>query len=253
MSQAPVPKNKKKVSLKKLPGFTTEIYHEETNLVFRSKTDTIVIGKFVDGKIENLTEDDIKLCEFHTFKYELPVKSEEEEEEEEEVEEVEVQEEEVADDEEGEEEVADAEEGTEEGEKEVADDEEGVEEEVVEEGEEEVADTEEGVEEVVEEEVEEVKTVAVEVSGITSGSTNNFQSDISTITNLVLNVKRMWDETTLKNHQEILDLNNKILRLEDNLKKKVNELSALTNDHKQLQDNFDKMKTKFDSIQKLFA
>ena len=48
----------KKISLKKLVEFNT-IWHEDSRLVFKSKEETVVIGKFENGKIQPLKEQSV--------------------------------------------------------------------------------------------------------------------------------------------------------------------------------------------------
>ena len=47
-----------------------KLWHQESGMVFKSKTERIVIGKCVDDKILPLTEDDIDVCISLSFKYE---------------------------------------------------------------------------------------------------------------------------------------------------------------------------------------
>jgi hypothetical protein len=67
----------KKILIKKLPGFST-VWHEESQLVFKSAKELVVIGKLVDKEIVALTEDDIQVCDKHKFKYEIDDTEEEE-------------------------------------------------------------------------------------------------------------------------------------------------------------------------------
>jgi hypothetical protein len=50
-----------------------KMWHEDSGLVFRDKTDLTVIGKCVDSVIIPLTTDDVKTCIEHKFKYEKVV------------------------------------------------------------------------------------------------------------------------------------------------------------------------------------
>jgi len=80
-----------KKTLKVLKG-TDHLWHEESALVFKSKTEKLVIGRFVDGTIISLDDVTLELCEKWGFKYDPDLISSEkedvdgEEEEEEEVE-----------------------------------------------------------------------------------------------------------------------------------------------------------------------
>lgn len=51
------------------------LYHPETQLVIRSATDRVVIGKIVDDKVVDLTDDDVATCIDYSFKYQLPEKT----------------------------------------------------------------------------------------------------------------------------------------------------------------------------------
>ena len=62
-----------------------KFWHPESELIFKSKDERIVIGSYKDGKINKLTNDDIMMCEQYGFKY---LMKDEEDEEVEEVEEV---------------------------------------------------------------------------------------------------------------------------------------------------------------------
>jgi hypothetical protein len=66
-----------KILIKKLPGFST-VWHEESQLVFKSAKELVVIGKLVEKEIVGLTEDDIQVCDKYKFKYEIEEEEEEE-------------------------------------------------------------------------------------------------------------------------------------------------------------------------------
>jgi hypothetical protein len=72
-----------KKTLKVLKG-TSHIWHEESGLVFKSKDEKLVIGRFVDGTIISLDDIALELCEKWVFKYDPDLISSEKEEEEEE-------------------------------------------------------------------------------------------------------------------------------------------------------------------------
>ena len=74
-----------KKTLKVLKG-TDHLWHEESGLVFKSKTEKLVIGRFVDGTIVSLDDITLELCDKWGFKYDPDLISSEKEEEEEEVE-----------------------------------------------------------------------------------------------------------------------------------------------------------------------
>jgi hypothetical protein len=47
-----------------------KFWDEDTQLVFKSRDERVVIGSYRDEKMNNLTEDDINLCQQYGFKYE---------------------------------------------------------------------------------------------------------------------------------------------------------------------------------------
>ena len=47
-----------------------KLWHQESGMVFKSKTERVVIGKCIDDNILPLTEDDIEICISLSFKYE---------------------------------------------------------------------------------------------------------------------------------------------------------------------------------------
>ena len=80
-----------------------KLWHSETQMVFRSPKDRVVIGKCVDDELRDLTEEDIEVCKSRGFKFEEPEDEEEEKPEDEEEEKPEDEEEEKPEDEEEEE------------------------------------------------------------------------------------------------------------------------------------------------------
>ena len=82
-------KSPSKKPIEKILRLNKEIdkfWDEDTQLVFKSRDERIVIGSYRDDNLNDLTEDDILLCQQFGFKYEdlNSVKSDEEEEEDEE-------------------------------------------------------------------------------------------------------------------------------------------------------------------------
>lgn len=75
-SSSPVPKKINKVIRENKS--INKFWHPETQLVFKSKDERVVIGRLKDDKICDLDEDDVKLCESYGFKMEVktPPKSE---------------------------------------------------------------------------------------------------------------------------------------------------------------------------------
>lgn len=233
----------KKISLKKLVEFNT-IWHEDSRLVFKSKEETVVIGKFENGKIQPLKEEDIDACEKLRFKYEIvAVKKEDVVEETVEEEEEEVEETEETAEEEEVEETAEAEEEVEEGEDsleaEAAEAEEEVDEELVD-GEQQEVTTEE--EEKKGEEKIERKPQPTSSSSSFTTSSDDFTKSIQTTVDIWL--KAVEDIKTLQNN-----LKSKTADFDD-LHAKHEGLKV---EYKVLQENFDKMSVKLASIQKLFS
>lgn len=58
-----------------------KIWHPDTSLVFRSRIDKIVIGKAVDGVVNDLSDEDIEKCKEYGFRFVEPVEPVEIEEE----------------------------------------------------------------------------------------------------------------------------------------------------------------------------
>jgi hypothetical protein len=48
-----------------------KLWHSQSGMVFKSMQDRVVIGKNVDGKIKDLTEEDIEICKSLNFRYEI--------------------------------------------------------------------------------------------------------------------------------------------------------------------------------------
>ena len=51
-----------------------KLWHSETGMIFKSKDERIVIGKYVNDKIQELSEDDIEICKSMNFRYEIKEK-----------------------------------------------------------------------------------------------------------------------------------------------------------------------------------
>jgi hypothetical protein len=205
---------------------------------------TAVIGKFENGKIQPLKEEDIDACEKLRFKYEIvAVKKEdvveETVEEEEEVEETEetAEEEEVEETVEAEEEVVEGEDSVEAAE---------AEEEAEEEADEELVEGEQQQEVTSEEEKEREEEIERKPqptsSFTTTSSCDDFTKSIQTTVDIWL--KAVDDIKTLQNN-----LKSKTADFDDLHAKH----EALKVEYKVLQENFDKMSVKLASIQKLFS
>jgi hypothetical protein len=71
-------KSPSKKPLEKVIRLNKEIdkwWNTETQLVFKSRDERIVVGSYRDDKLNDLTDDDILLCEQYGFKYENKVES----------------------------------------------------------------------------------------------------------------------------------------------------------------------------------
>ena len=58
---------KRKITLKKLSALNT-VWHPESGLVFKSQKERMVIGSYVDGKLVDLDDEALTLCEEWNFK-----------------------------------------------------------------------------------------------------------------------------------------------------------------------------------------
>lgn len=66
-----------------------KIYDAKTNLVFKSLTEKVVIGKIVDGEYVELNEDILEECKQHGFKYDENMVEEDDDDQEEDEKEIE--------------------------------------------------------------------------------------------------------------------------------------------------------------------
>jgi len=63
-------KKKPQAILRKNKQIGNKLWHAETGFVFKSEKDKIVIGKCVDNIINDLSDDDVKVCMANGFRYE---------------------------------------------------------------------------------------------------------------------------------------------------------------------------------------
>ena len=225
-----------KVTLKKLKELNT-IWHEDSALVFKSSTERLVIGRYIDGKLVPLDNEAVALCEKWKFKYDTSIKIEGEEEDGEQ-----------EGDEEGEEEGE--QEGEEEGEKDDDDEDgQGGEAEGDEDEEDEVDD--EKKDKVDEKPIEkntDVKSVfGEELSRIVPQLTESFSKKF--INSFDLSTRDFF-EKLIDNESNLLV---KIKQLEDALSQKSTDFDNMKANFEDMKDKHGKLKTKFDGIKKLFS
>jgi hypothetical protein len=216
--------DKRKV-LKPLKEMET-IWHPDSGLVFKSKTEKVVTGRWVNSEFVPLDEDSIELCAQWSFKYDQELYDELMAEGEEDADEGEV-------DETGEEEGDVDETGEEEGD-------------VDETGEEVEGDVDETV--VTENVVEVVvttQTSSKDLDNLTSSFTNNLNSYFQTLTD-DFSSKISILETKLSNKSDEFDK-----MAEDRDKLKV-ELSTMTEDRDKIKEECNKLKAKFEGFKSFF-
>jgi hypothetical protein len=216
--------DKRKV-LKPLKEMET-IWHPDSGLVFKSKTEKVVTGRWVNSEFVPLDEDSIELCAQWSFKYDQ-----------------ELYDELMA---EGEE--ADEVESDETGEGEVGETGEEVEGDVDETGEE--VEGEGDVDEtVVTENVVEVvvskQTSSKDLDNLTSGFTNNLNSYFQTLTN-DFSSKISILETKLSNKSD------EFVKMTENRDKLKDELSKMTEDRDKIKEECEKFRAKFEGFKSFF-
>ena len=229
-----------RLKFKRLKEYDT-IWHEDSKLVFKSATEKLVVGRYVDGKMIKLDEEALEICKEWKFKYDETLLKNEEEEEEEEEEEGEEEGEEGEGEEEGEEE------GGEEGEEVVS--EEAVSEEAVsEEAVSEEAVSEEAVsdEAVSEEKSKNEVVIAKKEPNIVVSNKEDFSVKFVFL-NKCLNELSSSVDSHKKNSE------NEICTLKDNISKRNKEYDILKNNYDNLEDQYLKLKAKFDGIKNFFS
>ena len=63
-----IPKKKVRTNVLKRIRSINKYYHPETGMVFKSKDEKVVIGKYVNGEVISLDNDDIEICKKYCFK-----------------------------------------------------------------------------------------------------------------------------------------------------------------------------------------
>jgi len=66
---SPLPKTVS-IVLRKNKSLGDKLWHADSGMVFKSAVERVVIGKNVDDKVEDLTEEDIEICKSLNFRYE---------------------------------------------------------------------------------------------------------------------------------------------------------------------------------------
>ena len=227
--------DKRKV-LKPLKEMET-IWHPDSGLVFKSKTEKVVTGRWVNSEFVPLDEDSIELCAQWSFKYDQELYDELMAEGEEDADEVEGEVDETVEgdvDETGEE-VGDVDETGEE-----------VEGDVDETGEEVEGDVDETV--VTENVVEVVlstQTSSKDLDNLTSGFTNNLNSYFQTLTN-DFSSKISILETKLSNKS------GEYVKMTENRDKLKDELSKMTEDRDKIKEECEKFRAKFEGFKSFF-
>jgi hypothetical protein len=74
--KAVIPGKKKVANVLKRNRALNKYWHPETGMVFKSKEEKIVIGKYVNGEMIPLVNEDIEICKKYCFKYEKPSEAE---------------------------------------------------------------------------------------------------------------------------------------------------------------------------------
>jgi hypothetical protein len=205
--------DKRKV-LKPLKEMET-IWHPDSGLVFKSKTEKVVTGKWVNSEFVPLDEDSVELCAQWSFKYDQELYDELMAEGEEDAEEV---------DETGEEVEGDVDETGEEVEGDV----------------DETVVTENVVEVVVS-----TQTSSKDLDNLTSGFTNNLNSYFQTLTN-DFSSKISILETKLSNKSD------EFVKMTENRDKLKDELSKMTEDRDKIKEECEKFRAKFEGFKSFF-
>ena len=206
--------DKRKV-LKPLKEMET-IWHPDSGLVFKSKTEKVVTGRWVNSEFVPLDEDSIELCAQWSFKYDQELYDEL---------------------------MAEGEEDADEVEGEV---DETVEGDVDETGEEVEGDVDETV--VTENVVEVVlstQTSSKDLDNLTSGFTNNLNSYFQTLTN-DFSSKISILETKLSNKS------GEYVKMTENRDKLKDELSKMTEDRDKIKEECEKFRAKFEGFKSFF-
>lgn len=213
----------KPVKFKRLKEYDT-IWHPDSTLVFKSATEKIVVGRFVDGEMIKLDETALEISKEWKFKYDETLLKNEDEEDENEEDENENEDDENEDEVEESEEVVVGEEEEENGEEETI-------KEKVEEEKEEILVKEKRKEEVPLTKVEESEDFSIKFVFL-----NKYLNELSSSV-----------DSHKKNSEKEIDI------LKDDLFNKNKEFDLLKNNYDQLEDQYTKLKAKFDGIKNFFS
>ena len=214
---------KRKIVLKGLKALNT-IWHPESTLVFKSKKERKVIGRYVDGEMIPLDDESLQLCVKWRFKYDESL----------------VEEEEGDEGDEGDEE----EESVPEEEESVPEEEESV----PEEESEKKVDPIKAV--VPENEAVETENVVKKVSKVSTNPVVTGSFDITKLTSeftgkLVIAVKSL--------QQELSNVTSSLSDKSDELVSESDKLTSVTTELAEMTVKYEAMKSKFEGIKKLFA
>ena len=211
--------NTANLKFKRLKEYDT-IWHPQSTLVFKSATEKLVVGRYVDGEMIKLDDEALKICKEWKFKHDESLLKNEEE----------VSVEEGEEDEEGE---------GEEGEGEAEDEDE----------EEVTGEDEENEKEKVEEETEEVvvKEKRKEEIPVQELKEENDFSIKFVFLNKYLNELSSSVDSHKKNSEKEIDV------LKDDLLQKNKEYDLLKNNYDQMEDQYIKLKAKFEGIKNFFS
>jgi len=220
------------------------IWHEKSQLVFKSRTEHVVIGKWVNEELRKLSSSDVTQCLNLKFKYD----DNEVEQEEEKSDDKEVEQEEKSDDKESE----DGEEGSVTDETKVI--KEATKDDVVEDESED--DVEEATKDDVEEDGAEVSDdVVVEVIEEAKNEVTNNDPEVSVVTTI------MRHKQSICNDLELLIgvVTKEVKYLEQEINNRINDFEKLLEEHNSLSLKFHdlenehkKLQAKFDGIKQLF-
>lgn len=235
-----------KIILKKLKEYDT-MWHPDSTLVFKSSTEKLVIGRYVDNELISLDEKALELCERFKFKYDSSLIEEEVETD-------------------GDEEKEGEEEGDEEGETETNDLKETEEvENVKEDGD---KKDEDGSEEEQESQSEEPVN-SIEIKEVISSSNEqfDFSSNFKFLDKYLADFKSSID---LNNENQARSISNLQHKLDDcnrdcekyqqeienhkaQYSKITDEYNKMNSEHSAIKEEYNKLKMKFEGIKNLFA
>ena len=216
------------MKFKRLKEYDT-IWHEDSTLVFKSATEKLVVGRYVDGKMIKLDSKALEICKEWKFKYDetIPIDDDDEDEGEEEVEG------------EGEEEV----EGEGEEEVEGEEEEEGEDEE---EGESEVVVEDVKLDEITENSANEEVIIEKEKENTDVPNKDDFSVKFVFLNKCLNELSSSVDSHKKNSEKEISEL-------KDEISKGNKKYDILKNNYDSLEDQYLKLKAKFEGIKNFFS